>query len=313
MTSIDDIATTDLMDVLPNPVLVKDDETRYVWVNRAFERLFEVRRDALIGRLDSEVFPDRQVAQCNGGDLRVLSTGDIDEAHEVVVDPTRGDRQMITRKSRLSSPTGRHVLLGVMHDITEVTEANHRLRETTEKLEEQSALLRIMANTDGLTGCLNRRALFESAASVFAEKDPVASLLVLDLDHFKTINDTLGHSAGDRVLSHFVDITRSVLRVRDLFARTGGEEFAILLPETSPDDAVAIATRICEAVRGAPTTDVGHSPIHLTVSIGVAHTLNCDDPSIDALIKLADRAMYEVKRCGRDGVGSSAAPVAISQ
>lgn len=310
MSNIEDIAT-DLIDVLPNPVLVKDDETRYLWVNRAFERLFEVRRDELVGRLDSEVFPDRQVAQCNGGDLRVLATGEIDEADEVVVDPTRGDRQMITRKTRLSSSAGNHVLLGVMHDITDVTEANHRLLETSAKLEEQSALLRVMANTDGLTGCLNRRALFESAASVFAADDPVASLLVLDLDHFKTINDTLGHDAGDRVLEHFVQIARGVLRSRDLFARTGGEEFAILLPDTEPDAAVAIANRICETVRQAPTTVDGHPPIDLTVSIGVAHTINCDEPSIDGLIKLADRAMYEIKHNGRDGVGSSLAPAAI--
>ena len=123
-----------VLDILPNPVLVKDDETRYVWVNCAFEDLFQVRRADLLGCLDSEVFVDRQAAQCNGGDLRVLESGEVDEAYETMFDPSGSAVETVTRKIRLDIPTAdgsTRVLVGVMHDVTEVNDANRQLERTS--------------------------------------------------------------------------------------------------------------------------------------------------------------------------------------
>ena len=145
-----------ILDILPNPVLVKGEDLRYVWVNAAFEDLFDVKRDELIGELDKDVFPDRQVAQCNGGDLRVLDSGEIDEAYETVFKDKTEPRVTITRKSRLDIG-GQLFLVGVMHDVTDVTRTNEELEASKKLLEEQSELLKEMAYTDPLTGTMNRR------------------------------------------------------------------------------------------------------------------------------------------------------------
>lgn len=289
----------ELLDILPNPILVKDDQTRYVWVNRAFENLFSVKCADLIGRLDSDVFPERQVAQCNGGDLRVLATGELDEATEVVTDPIRGPRHTITRKIRQTGADGRAFLLGVMHDITDVTLANERLASAAAQLESQAIQLRVLATTDVLTGCLNRRALYMDAQARLYASGAECALLLMDLDHFKQVNDDFGHSAGDAALTHFATVVKSALRGSDELARIGGEEFAALLLGTDLHTAEQIAARVCECVRSMPLVLKGRS-IPLTVSIGVTHHDSRTQVSLDELLRRADLGLYRAKSGGRD-------------
>lgn len=303
MNPIDSIAK-DLLDALPNPILVKDSDTRYVWVNRVFEALFSVRSAGLVGRLDLDVFPYRQVVQCNGGDLRVLETGQLDEATEVVTDPVRGERHMITRKIRVTGTDGEHFLLGVMHDITDVTVANQRLSYASATLEAQAAQLRLHAETDSLTGCLNRRALFADAPARIAANPARVTVLALDLDHFKRVNDLRGHAAGDAALKHFVTCVRPILRESDVLARIGGEEFAVLLVGVDPTTAETIAERICAKVRSTPLIFEG-VPIWMTVSIGVKHASAAADETIDDVLRQADSALYRAKGDGRDRVVSA--------
>ncbi|MFT5702495.1 MAG: diguanylate cyclase (GGDEF)-like protein/PAS domain S-box-containing protein [Desulforhopalus sp.] len=291
MKIIDNIAI-DILDALPNPILVKDAKTRYIWVNRAFEELFSVKREKLHGKLDRELFPDRQAAQCNGGDLKVLSTGELDEAYEIVVDPARGNRETITRKIRQTSADGTHFLLGVMHDITEVTTLN-------QQLEQQAILLQKAADTDSLTGLVNRRALYPAATTLFETHGTECALLLLDLDYFKNINDNYGHIAGDAALMHFVKCARSALRDSDIFARIGGEEFAVLLSRVDQITAESIADRICSYLADTPFVFEGQS-IKMTVSIGVKHHASKTKPSMDELFKLADSSLYKAKEGGRN-------------
>lgn len=286
-----------LLDILPNPVLVKDEETRYVWVNRAFEDLFDVRRDDLIGQLDKDMFKDRQVAQCNGGDLRVLESGIVDEAYETVYKDNKFPRVTITRKSRLTV-NGTRFLVGVMHDITDITEANRALEDSKAMLEEQSLKLAEMAYTDPLTGVLNRRRLAELAEMVFGTHRNHGGALVCDLDHFKRVNDAYGHDAGDAALLHFVGIAQAALREGDLIARTGGEEFACLLPGTNAEESFAIAERMRAALEISPFT-FGENSIPLTVSIGVTQ-LNGGPFELDSLLSRADKCLYRAKNEGRN-------------
>lgn len=291
-------ATPDLpigiLDILPNPVLVKDADLRYVWINRAFEDLFSVRREELIGELDVDVFKDRQAVQCNGGDRRVLETGDVDEAYETVFRSSAEPRETITRKSRLQLSDGRVFLVGVMHDITEVSEANR-------KLEEQSDVLRRMANTDSLTGCLNRRALFDLAPADFAKHRNAGGLFLLDIDFFKKVNDTYGHETGDAALVHFAEIVRSAIRDGDQLARLGGEEFAVLLPGATVDETRTIAERIRETVETSPLT-FKEKRIGLTVSIGAVHKLDDAPFALDDWLPNADQNLYQAKNDGRNRV-----------
>lgn len=291
-------ATPDLpigiLDILPNPVLVKDADLRYVWINRAFEDLFGVRREQLIGQLDVDVFKDRQAVQCNGGDRRVLETGNVDEAYETVFKSTSEPRETITRKSRLKLNDGRVFLVGVMHDITEVSAANR-------KLEEQSDVLRRMANTDSLTGCLNRRALFDIASSDFAKHRNAGGLFLLDIDFFKKVNDTYGHDAGDAALVHFAKIVKGVIRDGDQLARLGGEEFAVLLPGATVDETRTIAERIRQTVETSPLA-FKDQKIGLTVSIGAVHKLDDAPFKLDDWLPNADEHLYEAKNGGRNRV-----------
>ena len=287
-----------ILDALPNPVLVKDAETRYVWVNAAFERLFNVTSGDLVGKLDTEIFQDRQAAQCNGGDLRVLSSGEIDEAEETVIDPELGARQTITRKSRVTV-SDEHYLVGVMHDITDVVEANQQLTAAGDVLREQATELRRLATTDPLTGCLNRRALFEMAQELTPNSSQPVGLIVADLDHFKEVNDTHGHDGGDAVLTQFVTLVRTTIRPTDMIARLGGEEFAIFLPGAGQEQTLRVAQRICQVARANPV-DHEDGPISFTVSVGAVSIDSGSETNIDELIKVADQNLYKAKEQGRD-------------
>jgi diguanylate cyclase (GGDEF)-like protein len=163
------------------------------------------------------------------------------------------------------------------------------------------AVAEIRAATDGLTGLPNQRAAADTLKRMFAlaitTGSPLA-LLFLDLDHFKQINDQRGHAVGDQVLANVGAVLRTVLRGRDFAARNGGEEFAVLLPDTEIAPALAIAERIRTAIAAIslPGTDVS-----VTTSIGVSGFPDHAD-ALDKLERLADAALYLAKRLGRNRV-----------
>ncbi|MDP3650759.1 MAG: diguanylate cyclase [Rhodoferax sp.] len=161
--------------------------------------------------------------------------------------------------------------------------------------------LTTIANTDFLTGIASRRHFFESAAREFARALRYTlplSILALDLDHFKHINDTHGHASGDQVLKSAVQTVGKFLRMTDLFGRIGGEEFCMLLPNTDLEGASVLAQRILQAVRLTPVSlETGLASY--SVSIGVSH-LQEGILSFDALLKSADQALYRAKSMGRD-------------
>jgi diguanylate cyclase (GGDEF)-like protein len=163
------------------------------------------------------------------------------------------------------------------------------------------AVAQIRAATDGLTGLPNQRAVTDALKRTFAQastvKAPLA-LLLIDLDHFKQINDQRGHPVGDQVLANVGATLRSVLRTRDFAGRKGGEEFAVLLPDTEIDAALEIAERVRVAIAeiSLPGTDVS-----VTASIGVAGFPQ-HASTLDRLERLADTALYLAKRQGRNRV-----------
>ncbi len=163
--------------------------------------------------------------------------------------------------------------------------------------------LQLYAITDDLTGLANRRELDKVALSEFKRAIRFSrrlSVLMLDLDHFKDVNDTYGHNTGDLVLKYVADICADTIRGQDFLARYGGEEFTILLPETGFESAGQLAQRICDVIAARPYQD-GHHMIPMTISIGVSEIEDTDE-DIDDLMFRADKSLYEAKRRGRNRV-----------
>lgn len=158
-----------------------------------------------------------------------------------------------------------------------------------------------MAQTDPLTGLYNRRHYWIRGAaeiSRIARYGRPLSALAIDLDHFKQINDRYGHSAGDDALRWFAKTLNNTLRQSDIAARLGGEEFSVLLPETTLDNAEHLAERIRLALSATPVT-TGDATFSITTSIGVAGTTD-SKTTIEILLARADRALYEAKEGGRN-------------
>lgn len=155
-------------------------------------------------------------------------------------------------------------------------------------------------NIDGLTGLLNRRALEESFRCRETGIHPQLACILIDLDHFKTVNDTLGHAAGDRVLAHSAGIFRSVFRKDDRICRMGGDEFLILLQLN--EGAEEVLTRKLEALlHQVPLCFRGDGgEVTITFSIGACLCQESEDPALEDLIARADTAMYQVKQRGRN-------------
>ncbi|MCJ7545249.1 MAG: GGDEF domain-containing protein [Deltaproteobacteria bacterium] len=166
--------------------------------------------------------------------------------------------------------------------------------------------LQKMATTDFLTGIANSRLFSETGEREVQRADrykrPLA-LLMIDLDHFKKVNDKYGHAIGDKILVAFAGICKKCLRKADIFGRLGGEEFAILLPETDINGGSKFAERL-RAIVEKSKIKVESKPFHITVSIGVTE-LQPDDDQIDAALRRADDTMYEAKKRGRNQVAIS--------
>ncbi|MBB2495997.1 GGDEF domain-containing protein [Aquipseudomonas ullengensis] len=161
--------------------------------------------------------------------------------------------------------------------------------------------MQYMASHDQLSGLLNRWAFYEQARQQSSDANRPIALLMFDIDHFKRINDTYGHAAGDLVLKAFARLASNGLRDGDALARLGGEEFALLLPGCSHNQALVIAERIRTDYANSPTTLEDGQHVQSTVSIGAVVALQ-HQVDIDGLLLIADRALYQAKESGRNRV-----------
>ena len=196
-------------------------------------------------------------------------------------------------------------------DLSPVTDRRNRpigrilvLSDTTQQ-ELLMEKLREMATTDELTGAFNRHHFMEVGRREISRAKRYGrplSLLVLDLDFFKGINDTLGHEAGDRVLKATCDALKKVFRSEDVLGRHGGDEFVVLLPETSPDHAFGVAERLRATIARNAVKIAGDVSVTTTASFGVAGLANVGNESVEDVIRAADRAMYKAKEEGRNCV-----------
>jgi diguanylate cyclase (GGDEF)-like protein len=175
-----------------------------------------------------------------------------------------------------------------------------RLRERQSELSEALAQIKALATRDALTGLLNRRAMLEELqreARRAARHGHRLSLVLVDLDHFKRVNDSLGHRCGDRVLQTFASLAIEELRSTDRVGRWGGEEFLLMMPQTDPAEARAAVERIRQRLR---RSRVDGAPESLVISFSAGLAWCHGEADVDAAIDRADLAMYAAKSAGRD-------------
>lgn len=179
----------------------------------------------------------------------------------------------------------------LLFQIRRIEQQNIKIKDNEERLE-------VMAKTDHLTGMYNRRAFYEAAKYQLTkaeENKTLLSLVLMDIDHFKKINDIYGHDEGDRVLEAMATILSSMTREGDMVARYGGEEFILLLPGSSMEQSYQIAERTRERISKEVSVRNNQK---ITISLGVAEYVH--EESIDTLIKRADEALYKAKGAGRN-------------
>lgn len=222
---------------------------------------------------------------------------EINERSRSTVEITLGDAAYEVRASALDPerPDGDTALL--FRDVT-------RRREDNQQLRNSQKILETLAHTDALTQLNNRRvftARLEEEVGRVRRHGATLSVLLFDLDHFKAVNDTWGHDTGDMVLKTVADCLNSVKRMTDVAARLGGEEFALLLPETGQPGALQLAQRLRQTIEASETRAPGGEVLNVTASVGVA-TVTRHSKQIEELLQHADTALYAAKDSGRNRI-----------
>ena len=310
-----------IVDALPEPFFLLDRDGRYVAVLGGLdnERYHDGR--SLVGKRMHDVLPTatadkflKRVHEALGTGLVVsyeyeLSSDDVDG-----VERRNGVPENLFFESQLAAlpPTeGRaDMVVWMIHNVTETKLAMRRLEQQQDALEKQQEELERLARTDPLTGLLNRRSFFAEASRELhwvRRTGHPAVVISFDLDHFKTINDTRGHAAGDASLRAISDLLRAERRGTDVIGRLGGEEFAIVVRDTDVNAGRRLAERLRAAVAALEVHHDGEA-ISLTASFGVTQ-IRSSDVDLDVAIKRADGAMYTAKRLGRDRVEIDPGPM----
>ena len=197
------------------------------------------------------------------------------------------------------------------HDVfLQLTRLNDDLRNVQRELAQKNADLERLAYFDTLTGLSNRRSIMEKLDEWLRHMERYGgrlSVIMLDIDHFKAVNDLYGHRIGDRVLTDIANLMRESVRQTDFVGRYGGEEFLIILPQTDAGGAAIMAERTRASIQGTPMHDADGNTFPVTVSLGLAEW--CKGDNEDLLITRADAALYQAKNAGRNRVEITACPI----
>ena len=274
---------------------------KVLWLNRAFRKLRDVDEKSDLSELKiAELHPlwaNQILAQALP---TVLSTG-IWKGESAVLDPQGKEVPVSHTIVAHRDESGNISYLSTLcRDITASRQAEEALREAHAQLNEVLQREKELARTDVLTGLANRRAFYEALQverSRAARYRRPITLACVDLDNFKRVNDTLGHSVGDELLARVADVLRQTLRLTDTIGRLGGDEFALLLPETDAPSAEALLEKLRVVLRRA--MEARKWPV--TFSVGAATFLE-NPPSIEHMIQTADELMYAVKKSGKNRI-----------
>ncbi|ABV36791.1 diguanylate cyclase with PAS/PAC sensor [Shewanella sediminis HAW-EB3] len=280
-----------LIDTLPVPIFYKDKVGIYLGCNRAFEDFIKIERSQLIGNNVFQLF-DRELAEIYHSADQALFDNPGIQNYEGMVRSTQGDERYVKFHKTSFEDNNNEVagLIGIIFDITAQKQLESKLTE--------------QATYDSLTGLYNRREGLNRVGELYEltrrNKMPLA-VLMLDVDHFKRVNDQYGHQVGDQALHFIANTLRQTSRKSDVLVRYGGEEFLIFLPNVAEGDAITFAERYRTALAKKAMRLSKSQRLHLTVSIGIS----CyRQQTLTDLIHEADIALYEAKSRDRNTVCS---------
>ncbi len=280
------------MNHAPFVVYMKDSEERLTFYNDKMAERFRISSKEWLGKTNADLWPDDVANAMRETDQEVVNGGRMIERIEETIE--RDGRKSSWRSYKFPwwNERGEIMLGGFSLDVTEELAQRKALEEANEKLSRQATM-------DVLTGLPNRRVLDDRVEFEyrFALRHKThLSVVMLDLDNFKKINDRLGHAEGDRVLQDASAVLREKMRATDLAARYGGEEFVVLLPGADTDGAILFAERVRKGL-----TKVKGLEGSVTASLGIA-SMDATANSGKRLIQRADEAMYEAKRAGKNRI-----------
>jgi diguanylate cyclase (GGDEF)-like protein/PAS domain S-box-containing protein len=283
-----------LIDTIPDPIFVKDRNHRWLVLNQAYCRLIGYPLEVLICRTDYDLFPQSEADIFWQQDELVLQTHQPLENEEYFTDAHKVTHLIATKRSLHKDAAGNLFLVGAIRDITE-----RKLRE--DALEQKNAELSHQAYHDALTGLSNRKMFYEClhlSLEKASSNQELVALLFLDLDGFKSINDTLGHNVGDLLLKTVASRLKKCLRGSDTISRLGGDEFTVILPGIpGREETAKVAEKICDAIMEPFILE--ENTVSVTTSIGIS-LYPIDGQESDVLVKNADAAMYRAKECGKN-------------
>ncbi len=294
---------------IASPVFYKDSNGVYLGCNTAFSSLIlGVENDVIIGKalVDmNNIIADKKLSALHDRDMKRIQLGGSEKYEDTIRCADAVVRDFMFSVATFADHAGKTAgLAGVMMDLTEINKARQKIQEQADKINETNKRLAQLAALDGLTGISNRRTFQEQLdlqIRLSSRNDHTISLLLIDVDHFKSYNDTFGHTAGDEILKQLANTLDESTRSTDTVARYGGEEFTVILPNTEKKKALYMGKIFQKAI-----ADKAWAHRDITVSIGIASEkfiISAASQSEDMMllfVNKADKALYRSKETGRN-------------
>jgi diguanylate cyclase (GGDEF)-like protein/PAS domain S-box-containing protein len=278
-----------VLDNIEAYVYMKSEDRRFLYVNSKVSDIFGLPVSDIIGKLETDILPAETAAHFHQSDRQVFKTNSVLRTEESSLDEEGNEHRYLSVKVPIIR-NNKRALIGFSSDVTEI----YNMKEQFKRL----------ANTDYLTNLYNRRYFMEQGEREFSRakrhKKPF-SIISVDIDHFKSVNDNFGHPAGDHVLKVVSKNLQECIRKEDILARIGGEEFTIILPETPLTNALSLAERTRENIQKQFISYQNSVEINVTVSLGVT-LIRPEDINFDAVLVRVDEALYNAKTNGRNRV-----------
>lgn len=284
------------LDSLPMEACVKDEHGRFLFYNRALAEHFGVSTVEWLGKTDHDLFDREKADQLRLEEKHVLRSGKRHESYIELNRPPNGVEYWKMIKAPLTLEDGGKLLSAVAINLTAELQREAQLVTLQEELEEANRKLSSLSLTDALTGLWNRRAFNSRLETELFEAERTGApltLLLMDIDGFKSLNDTFGHIHGDEVLKEVGAVLRRAVRAEDTAARYGGEEFAVILPQADTLGGQSLCERLITMLKNVPWQ---HRSV--TMSIGIAPFRR--GVSSDDMLDRADRALYRAKKNGKN-------------